>query len=58
MSRVDVSTGDVVGPGTVLGAVGSEGNSTGPHLHFEVRRGGVPDDPMTFLAANGVDPGA
>ncbi|PVG81792.1 hypothetical protein DDE18_16160 [Nocardioides gansuensis] len=49
MSLVSVATGDLVDAGTVVGAVGSEGNSTGPHLHFEVRRDGVPVDPMVVL---------
>ncbi|MCW2924824.1 MAG: Peptidase [Thermoleophilia bacterium] len=46
--------GDVVEAGGALGNVGSTGNSTGPHLHFEVLRGGVAPanrvDPAPFLA--------
>ena len=49
MSRIDVSIGDEVGRGTRIGAVGSTGRSTGPHLHYEVRRDGKAVDPMRFL---------
>jgi murein DD-endopeptidase MepM/ murein hydrolase activator NlpD len=46
MSRIDVRKGQTVEQGSTLGAVGSTGWSTGPHLHFEFRINGVHHDPM------------
>jgi len=48
-SRLGVRAGQRVGRGEVIGAVGSTGYSTGPHLHFEVRINGAPVDPMGHL---------
>jgi len=49
MSRIYVEAGQKMEKGQVIGLVGSTGFSTGPHLHFEVRRNGKPVDPMGFL---------
>jgi len=54
---IAVTVGQQVTAGQRIGAVGTTGNSTGPHLHFEVRVAGVPTDPLTFLRRYGVDPG-
>lgn len=49
-ARLHVKRGDAVGPGAVLAEVGTTGRSTGPHLHFEVRRHGEAIDPGKVLA--------
>jgi murein DD-endopeptidase MepM/ murein hydrolase activator NlpD len=48
-SRIAVSQGETVQTGEVVGYVGSTGLSTGPHLHFEVRKFGTPVDPVPYL---------
>ena len=47
MSRIAVRLGQHVSRGQVIGYIGSTGLSTGPHLHFEVYRNGVPVNPMS-----------
>lgn len=49
LSQLHVQTGETVAQGQVIGAVGSTGLSTGPHLHFEIRRQGQPVDPLPYL---------
>ena len=46
---MNVSYGDTVSQGDVIATVGSTGNSTGPHLHFEIRINGEAVDPLNYI---------
>ena len=57
MRYYSVSAGDIVHAGDQIAKVGNEGQSTGPHLHYEIHRGGMngkPTDPKVWLAERGV----
>jgi murein DD-endopeptidase MepM/ murein hydrolase activator NlpD len=49
LSRIDVIAGQEIRRGQSIGASGSTGRATGPHLHYEVRNSGTPINPYMFL---------
>ena len=55
LSEINIRQGDTVVRGQQIGRVGSTGNSSGPHLHFEVRSNGSKVDPMAYIAEDNTD---
>lgn len=51
LDSIQVKPGDHIGAGQPLGTVGDTGRTTGPHLHFEVRRHGRPENPLRVVGA-------
>ena len=52
LESINVSEGQKVGQGDAIGIIGTSGDSTGLHLHFEVRKNGSAQDPQQYVKAN------
>lgn len=52
MQKIVVRRGDHIIAGQKIGYIGSTGKSTGPHLHYEVRKNGIPVNPIPYLLSN------
>lgn len=57
LSTLSVHEGEQVSPEQLIGEVGQTGLATGPHLHLEILRRGIPIDPLTLLARSDIEPG-
>ena len=49
MAKISVRSGERISKGQYVGQMGSTGRSTGPHLHFEIRKNGSPVNPSAFF---------
>jgi murein DD-endopeptidase MepM/ murein hydrolase activator NlpD len=56
LQQMRVHAGEAVRAGQIIGTVGNTGHSTGPHLHFEIRKNGEPLDPLIFLPGLTTEP--
>jgi murein DD-endopeptidase MepM/ murein hydrolase activator NlpD len=54
MQKIVVRRGDHIIAGQKIGYIGSTGKSTGPHLHYEVRKNGIPVNPISYLLSQNV----
>ena len=52
LSKILVTPGQLVKRGDKIGEIGNTGKSLGPHLHYEIRKDGVPIDPLNYLTIN------
>ena len=50
LSKIQVSDGQLVHAGDIIGNLGDTGRSTGPHLHYEVRYNNMPVNPTSYLS--------
>lgn len=56
LNSIDVSVGQVIASGTIIGRVGATGRVTGPHLHFEWRKGSKPINPLKVFPDLATEP--